>query len=155
MSSALRNSKKTLLMDLSCRGWLRFEQDAAAGVPLIVKTASQGGRYITGLADRPVFEVSSVWDFVWKMAHPALWRAIKSRTLTRNTLPSYTLALLGPQKRVVMTQTLQLASEGKLQPVMDERGPFLFTTEGVQAAFRLQKSRHAHGKVVIHVAEGE
>ena len=142
-----------VVVDLSCGGWLRLEQDAAAGLPLIVKPASQGGRYITTLADKPIFEVSSIWDFVWKMAHPALWRAIKSRTLTRSTLPSYSLAVLGPEKRIVITRTLQLASEGKLQPAMDERGPFPFTTEGVQAAFRLQESRHMHGKVIIHVAD--
>jgi hypothetical protein len=52
-----------------------------------------------------------------------------------------------------MTRTLQHASGGKLQPAMDERGPFPFTTEGVRAAFRLQESRHAHGKVIVHVAD--
>ena len=32
-------------------------------------------------------------------------------------------------------------------------GPFPFTTEGVRAAFRLQESRHIHGKVVIETAK--
>jgi len=142
-----------VVVDLSCGGWPRLEKDASDGGPLIVKTASQGGRYITTLADKPVIEVSSVWDFMWQMAHPALWRAIKSRLFTRNTLPSYTLAVLGPEERIVMTRTLQHASEGKLQPAMDERGPFPFTTESIRTAFRLQEGRHAHGKVVIHVSD--
>jgi len=48
----------------------------------------------------------------------------KSRAFTRNTLPSYTLALLGLEECIIMTRTLQHASKGKLQPAMDERGPF-------------------------------
>jgi NADPH:quinone reductase-like Zn-dependent oxidoreductase len=142
-----------VIIDLSCGGWPRLEQDAKEKLPLIVKPASQGGRYITTLPDKPVFEVSSTLDFVWKFIHPALLRAVWSRTITRNRLPSYSLAVLGPDERVIVTRTMELASEGKLKPVMDTRGPFPFTTEGVRDAFRLQECRHAHGKVIIRVAD--
>jgi NADPH:quinone reductase-like Zn-dependent oxidoreductase len=43
--------------------------------------------------------------------------------------------------------------EGKLKPILDPSSPFSFTETDVRKAFHLQKSRHAHGKVVIQVAE--
>ena len=152
-SDKFRKEPFDVIIDLAGGGWLRLEEETAKGQPLIVKPASQGGRYITTLTDKPVIEVSSTLDFIWKCFHPAFWRAVKSRTWTRSILPSYSLAMLGPEERIVVTRTMKLASEGKLEPVMDERGPFPFTTEGVRAAFRLQESRHAHGKVIIRVVE--
>jgi len=149
---AFRKDPFDVVVDLACGGWPRLEQDAAAKLPLIVKPASQGGRYITTLTDKPVIEISSMANFVWQCLHPGLARAIWSRTWTRSTLPSFTFAVLGPEARIVVTRTLKLAEEGKLKAVLDSRGPFPFTTEGVRAAFRLQESRHALGKVIIRVA---
>lgn len=45
--------------------------------------------------------------------------------------------------------------EGRLQPVVDPASPFAFDEEGVRAAMHLQQSKHAHGKVVIQIAEAE
>lgn len=39
--------------------------------------------------------------------------------------------------------------EKQLKVCVDPSGPFHFTEEGVRQAFRLQATRHAHGKVVI------
>ena len=142
-----------LVIDLAGGGWPRLEQHVKQKRSLIVKPFSQEGRYITTLTDKPVFEAKSMVHFLWKAAHPALVRAIWSRVGTYSTLPSYSLVVLGPEVREVITKTLTLANEGKLQAVLDERGPFDFTTEGVRAAFRLQESRHVHGKAVIHVAD--
>jgi NADPH:quinone reductase-like Zn-dependent oxidoreductase len=79
------------------------------------------------------------------------WRYIWSRIATRNVLPSFTSAMGLPSSRDVMTRTLNLAQEGKLQAVID--GPYPFTTEGVRKAFRTLESRHAKGKVVVKVAD--
>uniref|UniRef100_A0A7R9WJG4 Enoyl reductase (ER) domain-containing protein n=1 Tax=Pseudictyota dubia TaxID=2749911 RepID=A0A7R9WJG4_9STRA len=43
--------------------------------------------------------------------------------------------------------------EGRIRPVLDPASPFPFTEEGVREAFRLQKSIHAHGKVVVKVSD--
>jgi NADPH:quinone reductase-like Zn-dependent oxidoreductase len=48
---------------------------------------------------------------------------------------------------------LQDVVQGKLTPVLDPSSPFAFTETDVRKAFHLQKSRHAHGKVVIQVSE--
>ena len=42
-----------------------------------------------------------------------------------------------------------------VQVIVDPAGPFPFTEAGVRSAFRLQESRHAHGKVVVLVEEAE
>ena len=51
-----------------------------------------------------------------------------------------------------MTKVLNLVAEGKLKMVMEPAGPFSFTEEGIKAAFRLQMSGHAHGKIVVDIA---
>ena len=43
--------------------------------------------------------------------------------------------------------------EGKLKPLLDPSSPLEFTEKDVRKAFQLQKSRHAHGKVVIKISE--
>lgn len=142
-----------MIIDLSCGGWPRLVQDVREKRSLVVKPLSQGGRYVTTLTDNAVLEVSSMAHFLWKALHPALVRSIWSRVWTRSTLPSYTFAMLGPEERIVVTKTLELADKGVLEAALDERGPFEFTTEGVRKAFHVQESRHVHGKVVIHVAD--
>jgi len=42
---------------------------------------------------------------------------------------------------------------GRVKAVLDPAAPFPFTEEGVRGAFSLQKSIHAHGKVVVKIAD--
>jgi NADPH:quinone reductase-like Zn-dependent oxidoreductase len=65
-------------------------------------------------------------------------------------LPKYTFAMSLPDTNACVTKTFQLVQEGKLKAVIDSSNSF--TTMGVRTAFRKQESRHAHGKVVVHVA---
>ena len=48
---------------------------------------------------------------------------------------------------------LQDVEQGRIQPVLDQSSPYCFTETGIREAMRLQRSCHAHGKVVIKVAE--
>lgn len=52
-------------------------------------------------------------------------------------------------------ELLQDVVDGKFHIVVDESSPFDFTEASVQEAFRLQKSCHAHGKIVVQVADME
>lgn len=52
-------------------------------------------------------------------------------------------------------ELLQDVVDGKLHPVLDESSPYMFTEDAIQEAFRLQKACHAHGKVVVQVADIE
>eukprot|EP00538_Stauroneis_constricta_P008993 CAMPEP_0119563174 /NCGR_PEP_ID=MMETSP1352-20130426/22630_1 /TAXON_ID=265584 /ORGANISM="Stauroneis constricta, Strain CCMP1120" /LENGTH=378 /DNA_ID=CAMNT_0007611719 /DNA_START=133 /DNA_END=1269 /DNA_ORIENTATION=+ len=145
------------IMDFASGGWPKLvEQSKSAvnGRGMIVKPAVDGGRYLTTTPDQPTFEIHSYWQLLCIFAFPALYRAISTRTWATKTLPKYTMAMMGlPSKRDVITRTLSLANEGKLKAVIDPVGPFPFTTAGVRDAFHRQSSRHAKGKVVIHVAD--
>lgn len=141
------------IIDLAAGGWPKLLESTHNKTPLIVKPASKGGRYITTAPDNPLFEIHSMWAALKVFLFPSLWRAMISRTWRRSKLPSYTYAIELPSTRPVMTRTMELAREGVLEPVMDPKGPFAFTTDGVRDAFRTQESRHAQGKVVVHVSD--
>jgi NADPH:quinone reductase-like Zn-dependent oxidoreductase len=141
-----------VVVDLATGGWPHIIQNVDQNSPLIVKPASLGGRYLTTAPDTPVYEVHSIWQALQLFLFPSLWRAIVSRTWSRSKIPGYTYGMALSIDRKAMTQTMDLFRAEKLKPVMDPQGPFPFTTEGVRAAFRLQESRHPHGKVVVHVA---
>jgi len=87
--------------------------------------------------------------FLFKPLKRAIWSRINP--FSRKNLPTFTQGNGLPDTREVMTRTLRLANEGKLEAVVD--GPYKFDTEGVQSAFRKLESRHAKGKVVIQVAD--
>ena len=137
------------IYDLASGGWPQLVQAARDKQPSIVKPASLGGRYITFTPDAPTFEGHSLWSLLTLFLFKPLWRYVWSRLVTRKKLPTFTSASGLPDSREIMTRTLNLAQEGKLQAVID--GPYPSTTEGVRKAFRTLESRHAKGKVVVKV----
>lgn len=139
-----------VVVDLAGGGWLRLAE-RKAGVTPIVKPGSKGGRYLTLTPDKAVFEAHTLMGIVQPFLLVPLWRAVKSRTWARRSLPAYAFAHSIPMERTHLTRTLEMAREGKLKAVVDPRGPFAFDTAGVRGAFRLQETRHAHGKVVVDV----
>jgi NADPH:quinone reductase-like Zn-dependent oxidoreductase len=152
-----------VVVDLAGAGaWLTIVKNAQRQQPQfrsIVKPASQGGRYLTLTPDQAIFELHSISTALKLFLCIPLWRAIKSRLWCRTTLPKYTYAMCLDEERSHLTRTLAMAAP-VLEPTMihavvDPRGPHPFTTEGVRAAFRIQESRHAYGKVVIEVTKKE
>lgn len=142
-----------VIVDLAgAGGWLSLVQSSQMGIKSIVKPASQGGRYLTLTPDTAIYEVHSIAQALNLFLWIPLWRAIKSRVWARSKLPKYTMAMSLDEERSHLTRTLELAKNGKIQAVIDPRGPFPFTTEGIRKAFRVQETRHALGKVVIEVA---
>eukprot|EP00565_Helicotheca_tamesis_P008582 CAMPEP_0185728792 /NCGR_PEP_ID=MMETSP1171-20130828/4191_1 /TAXON_ID=374046 /ORGANISM="Helicotheca tamensis, Strain CCMP826" /LENGTH=383 /DNA_ID=CAMNT_0028397535 /DNA_START=32 /DNA_END=1183 /DNA_ORIENTATION=+ len=140
------------IIDLACGGWPQLVEHSHLKIPSIVKPASQGGRYITiGGVDKPYFDGTSIFGLLGLFLFKPLWRYLSSRIFTRRSLPSYSCVHCLPDTRDVMTKTLGLANEGKLQGVVD--GPYPMTTEGVRKAFHTLQSRHGKGKVVVKVAD--
>jgi NADPH:quinone reductase-like Zn-dependent oxidoreductase len=169
-----------VIMDLASGGWPKLIKDYQSGTASIVKPASMGGRFLTVTPDNAIFEMHSIPPVLKLFLFTPLWRAIKSRLWGRWRLPKYTFAMSLPDDRAFMTKTMDLASKGTLKAVIDPRGkrvnssiiagvvlqkltfdkfiilipgPFPFATEGVREAFRLQKSRHIHGKVIVQVSK--
>jgi NADPH:quinone reductase-like Zn-dependent oxidoreductase len=52
-----------------------------------------------------------------------------------------------------LKSVLQDVEEKKIRVILDSASPFSFETESVRAAMKLQRSIHAHGKVVIEIAK--
>jgi NADPH:quinone reductase-like Zn-dependent oxidoreductase len=146
-----------VVVDLAGAGaWLTILNNSKGGVvPSIVKPASLGGRYVTLTPDAAIFELHSITTALKLFLLIPLWRAIKSRLWCRSKLPKFTYAMCLDEERTHLTRTLEMAQNGTIHAVVDSRGPHAFTTEGVRAAFRVQESRHALGKVVIQVSKEE
>lgn len=136
-------------------GWLSLVKSSQNKIPAIVKPASEGGRYLTLTPDSAIFEIHSLSKasqiFMWI----PLWRFLKSRLWGRFKLPKYTFAMSLDQERSHLTRTLDMAKKGVIKAVVDSRGPFPFTTEGIRKAFRVQETRHGEGKVVIAISKSD
>jgi len=141
-----------VILDLAGGGWVKLNKDYTTGSKSIIKPASSGGRFLTVTPDEAIFEIHSIPGALKLFLWIPLWRAIKSRLWGRRKLPAYTFAMSLPGDREVMTKTMQLAADGTVKAVVDTKGPFPFTTEGVREAFHLQDSRHIQGKVVVQVS---
>lgn len=146
------------IVDLAGGGWLRLlekqqqQQEHNNMTRMIVKSAKEGGRYLTLVPDKHIYELHNIWQGLKLLLFRNLYRAFYSRTMGQAKLPAYTFAMSLDNRVEIMKETLQLASENKLKACVDDRGPFDFTTEGAQAAFQLQESRRVRGKVVIRTA---
>lgn len=140
-----------VVVDLAGGSWLRLMEGRNNKVNSIVKPASEGGRYLTLTPDEALFEAHSLMGILKPFLFFPLWRAIKSRLWGRKSMPKYTFAHSLEFERTHLTRTMNMAQDSTLKACMDSRGPFPFTTEGVRKAFRLQETRHVHGKVVVQV----
>lgn len=134
-------------------GWLSIVRSSEKGIKSIVKPASQGGRYLTLTPDTAIFEIHTVPAAMKLFLFIPLWRALKSRLWGRSKLPKYSFAMSLDSERSHLTRTLEMARKGIISAVVDPRGPFPFTTEGIRKAFRVQEARHGQGKVVVEVAK--
>lgn len=142
-----------VILDLASGGWVKLQKDYSSGVRSIIKPANMGGRFLTVTPDEAIFELHSIPAALKLFALIPLGRYMKSRLWGRSKLPKYTFAMSLPEDRPVMTRSMEMAQEGTLKAVIDSKGPFPFTTEGVRDAFKLQESRHIHGKVIVETAK--
>lgn len=115
-----------------------------------VKSAARGGRWVTIVPDEPDFLMHSAAQALGCVA-PVLGRALYTR-LWPFGLPRYTYHLgISPVDQ--LGAAAEAAGRSEFRVVLDGASPLPLTTEGVRKAFHLQRSRHAHGKVVVQVAE--
>jgi NADPH:quinone reductase-like Zn-dependent oxidoreductase len=94
---------------------------------------------VHGMLDMVWFSFEWIGCMLWSRLHPSLpkWVTPEGLKLQEGDLDAL----------------FQDVVQGKLKPILDPSSPFSFTENDVRKAFHLQKSRHAHGKVVIQVAE--
>jgi len=116
-----------------------------------IKRSYDNGRYVALTFDNPLMQVHNYWQlvcFVSNIAGRAFWN-----WLVQRSIPYYRLTSDALKFSPASFKTLLDHVEGKrLQVIIDHKGPFEFTQTGVIEAFKLQASRHAHGKVVVRAA---
>lgn len=66
--------------------------------------------------------------------------------------PKY-LLLASKSNAESVGRVLKIIDEKKLKIAFDPSSPFPFTAEGVAKALQIQKSGHAHGKVVVKISD--
>ena len=77
----------------------------------------------------------------------------KSLRVVQRSIPYYRLTPDALEVGPASLKTLVDHVEAKrLKVIIDPKGPFVFSQTAVMEAFKLQASRHAHGKVVVRVA---
>lgn len=113
-----------------------------------VKSGRNGGRYITMVGDSPVIWFQHWWH---------IFKLIKDMTLREwwtalfRSYPRWKYHVgLAPSKGN-LARLLTMAEHGEVKAVIDSTHSF--DAEGVKQAFKIQKGRHAHGKVVVVVSE--
>lgn len=142
------------IVDLGAGGWLRLleQKEKDSSKRSIIKSAKNGGRFLTLSQDTAWYEAHSIFQALKLFLFTPLWRAVYSRLWwNKSHYPKFTFAMSLDTDPELMKETLNLASEGKLKACIDERGPFSFDTDGVRDAFALQESHHCKGKVVINI----
>jgi NADPH:quinone reductase-like Zn-dependent oxidoreductase len=117
---------------------------------LVLKPGNQGGQFIAVTGDDPKPDMSTWWKTIRFFANLPL-RPLHT-WIHAKTLPAYILLMPYdiPQGR---KQVLDWMEKKSLQIKLDEQSPLPFTQEGVQKAFAIVASGHAHGKVVVQLAE--
>merc|ERR1712038_1785825 len=143
-----------VIIDLACGSWTSLLKLRHQNEKLVVKSAADGGRFLTTSLDEPWYELHSIWPALKTFLFVPLYRAMYTRVFwNRSKMPKFTFAFSLDNDKEIMRETMDLARKGELKACIDTKGPFSFTTEGVRDAFELQESRHVQGKVVIDIAK--
>ncbi|KAL3779822.1 hypothetical protein ACHAW5_002007 [Stephanodiscus triporus] len=115
----------------------------------VLKTAKKGGTFVAVAGDDPQPDCRTAWKvikFFGNMLKNMIYTTLKTRTLP-NYVPLWPHDLAKSRKEV-----LEWMEQGTLTIKLDG-DPLPFTMAGVRQAFITVSSHHAHGKVVVKIAE--
>jgi len=94
-------------------------------------------------------KIHSYWQAIKVFVFPIVARGTWS--FFNRWIPRHRFINGLPEDRAVMTRLFSHVQSGRISVVLDTGSPYPFTTEGVRRAYRVQESRHGHGKVVVQV----
>ena len=143
---AFKDDKFDVIIDL----WGGADAWCCARKGEVLKRGGEGGRYVTLVGDERYMKMQKWWDIpVWLL--PLLFRYLWTM-LCYFAVPRWYYHIGLDLDKDTLSRLFSHVDEGRLKVILDEKSPFDFTAEGVRAAYRLQKSKHAHGRVVVRVA---
>ena len=115
----------------------------------VLKSKWSGGRFVAVVGDDPnplVQRIDQLLVFAMRMLWKPIW------TFFCPWVPAYVMVVSSTEASW-LEKVLGLLAEGKLKIVLDPASPLPFTAAGVKRALEIQASHHAHGKVVVKIAE--
>jgi NADPH:quinone reductase-like Zn-dependent oxidoreductase len=115
----------------------------------VLKGKKDGGRFVAVVPQNWYIDGRS-WIKVIAFMLPPIGRQLCN--FTRRKSPEYRLYMDQVNKKL-MEEVADMVSTQKIKVIVDPRGPFPFTTEGVREAWNLHIARAGHGKIVIVVDE--
>eukprot|EP00177_Eucheuma_denticulatum_P008361 GFKZ01015210.1.p1 GENE.GFKZ01015210.1~~GFKZ01015210.1.p1 ORF type:complete len:356 (+),score=48.61 GFKZ01015210.1:236-1303(+) len=118
----------------------------------LVKCGREGGRFLAVVVNEWDIVIQTAWDMIRWFA-PVVGRMVGSR-VWRGSVARYDMMFPAPRGDS-LKRCLGMVERGEIKVVVDERGPFPFTTAGVRRAFDLMIARAAHGKVVVQLRDEE
>jgi len=148
------DGKFDIVIDLVEGGWDRIHTPACKANP-IVKDGRNGGRFVTTVCPRgKTFELHSYWQAIKAFALPALMNSVKT-WLFQSGQPRYKflLALGVDKERSQFRELFQHIESGKVQVVLHEDKVYELNEDDVKEALHIQASGHAHGKLVVRIAD--
>jgi NADPH:quinone reductase-like Zn-dependent oxidoreductase len=114
---------------------------------LVLKGKKDGGRFVAVVPQDWHINGRHWYEVIAFMA-PPIGRQLVN--FIRRKSPQYRL-YMGEVNKKLMEEIVDMVSSQKFKVILDPRGPFPFTTEGVRDAWNLHIARGGHGKIVIEV----
>jgi len=114
----------------------------------VCKTGKEGGTFVAVTGDDPQPDCTTHWKLV-KFFAKLLGRMFYTK-FTTGRLPNYVMLMPDDNNNEGRKEVLEWIANGTLTIPLDETLPF--TAQGVSKAFRKVASGHAHGKVVVQIA---
>jgi NADPH:quinone reductase-like Zn-dependent oxidoreductase len=113
----------------------------------VLKGKKDGGRFVT-VVPQDWYIDGRQWINVIAFMLPPIGRQLCN--FARRKSPEYRLYMDQVNKKM-MAEVVDMVSTQKFKVIVDPKGPFPFTTEGVRDAWNLHIARGGHGKIVIEV----
>jgi len=115
----------------------------------VLKRKSKGGRFVAVVPNEWFINGTSIFGLLSFFA--SMMKRIIFSKITPSS-PRYSVLLESPTGKT-NEEMFKMVEDGKLHAILDPRSPFPFSAQGAKDAFNLLKSRHAHGKIVIEIAQ--
>merc|ERR1712226_1607615 len=116
----------------------------------VAKTGKDGGTFVAVTGDDPQPDCRTTWKLLQFFAKVLARMLYTKLFTTTRRLPNYVMLLPHSVPYEGRKEVLEWIENGSLTIPIDETFPF--TTQGVSQAFQKVASGHAHGKVVVKIA---
>jgi len=113
----------------------------------VVKGKKDGGRWVAGIMQDWHIDGKHFYQ-LFSLLLPPLGRWLKN--CVRTSTPEYRIYMSSVDREMV-EPVVEMAAKKEFKVVIDSRGPFPFTTQGVRDAWNLHIARGGHGKIVIAI----